>query len=100
MRKVLIVEITDGSEYWIRDGNVDAIFDQFKLPPPEQSKPAISMELRGAIATYGITIPIEDGDEVRINAFFPPYQIKRIFFVASKHDLGVKMLTKLLKDNR
>ena len=94
MFKALIITTTDNEEFWI--DNLDAIFTPFGLPVPEGTQPVLSMEFREAVCKYGITM-LREVDDIRMNRFIPPYQIKYMMFYISKVPPKNQILYKILK---
>lgn len=94
MYRAIIITTIGGEEHWY---DVVKLFRQFQIDPPTTNDPVISMELRGAIAQYGVTRSIFENDEARMNRYIPPYEIKYVDFYMSLTPPDEERLDKLIK---
>ena len=94
MYKALRITTISGEEILYSGAKLKALFDTFALPYPQTA--VFSMELRGAIAQYGVLEKVimvkkrkkSDDVEHTVLKFTPPNQIALVEFAFSDEELA------------
>jgi hypothetical protein len=98
--RYMIVEFSDGSKTLLREGGIQKLYDGFKLPLPDITKPVISMELRRAISELGFVLVLEDTDDEGSVMFVPPSGVRNMkFYIFSKDKYDEKKCESIMRDH-
>jgi hypothetical protein len=95
MYRYLAFELYDGSVVCLDESKIKQLFSSFRLPVPDQDKPVISMELRKAIAEWGLVLIERDDDDSGMAKYILPHQIREVDFYIFKNPPDQEFLTRM-----